>query len=134
MKKLSSNARRLGLLLAAPAAITIAITFAGCNSNDAPTEPAAPEQPQADPPETGAAEAAAIVTFNDNGELIRPVDYRAWTFVGTPVTPNEMNNGEAPFPEFHNVYIDPQSFEHYKQTGEFREGTVLIKELVSVGS
>ena len=38
------------------------------------------------------------------------------------------------FPEFHNVYIDPASWGHWKVTGEFREGTVIVKELVSVGS
>ena len=72
--------------------------------------------------------------FNDKGELLRPNDYRSWVYVGTPLTPNDMNNGNAAFPEFHSVYIDPTSFEHYKNTGEFREGTVLVKELVSVGS
>ena len=41
---------------------------------------------------------------------------------------------EAPFPDFHNVYIDPESYDHYMETGNFREGTVLVKELVSVGS
>ena len=45
-----------------------------------------------------------------------------------------MNDGKAPFPEFHNVYIDPESWEHWKNKGNFREGTILIKELVSVGS
>ena len=45
-----------------------------------------------------------------------------------------MNNGKAPFPEFHHVYIDPVSYKHYKDTGKFREGTILVKELVSVGS
>ena len=43
-----------------------------------------------------------------------------------------MNNGAAPFPEFHNVYIDPASYNHYKRTGKWREGTILVKELVSV--
>jgi len=32
------------------------------------------------------------------------------------------------------VYIDPESFAQYRKTGEFRDGTVLIKELSSVGS
>lgn len=73
-------------------------------------------------------------TINEEGELERPKDYRTWIFVGTPVTPNELNGGKAPFPEMHNVYIDPVSFEHYKKTGKFREGTILMKELVSVGS
>ena len=68
------------------------------------------------------------------GELVRPTGYREWVYVGTPVTPNDMNNGKAAFPEFHNVYIDPQSWAHWKETGEFPEGTVLIKELVSVGT
>jgi hypothetical protein len=77
---------------------------------------------------------AAPAHFNAEGELVRPEGYREWVFVGTPLTPNDMNNGNAPFPEFHNVYIDPGSWEHYERTGEFREGTTFVKELVSVGS
>ena len=72
--------------------------------------------------------------FNEKGALIKPEGYREWIFVGTPVTPNDMNNGAAPFPEFHHVYIDPVSYKHYKDTGKFRQGTILIKELISVGS
>ena len=70
----------------------------------------------------------------DNGKLDRPTGYREWIYVGTPVTPNDLNDGKAAFPEFHNVYIDPESWQHWKETGEFREGTILIKELVAVGS
>jgi hypothetical protein len=62
--------------------------------------------------------------FNEQGELERPEGYRLWIFVGTPVTPNSLNNGKAPFPEFHNVYIDPKSYRHYSKTGEFPEGTI----------
>ena len=72
--------------------------------------------------------------FNDKNQLLTPEGYREWIFVGTPVTPNDMNNGKAPFPEFHNVYIDPVSYKHYKKTGKFRDGTILVKELVSVGA
>lgn len=69
-----------------------------------------------------------------DGELQRPTGYREWVYVGTPVTPNDMNDGKAAFPEFHNVYIDPKSWTHWKKNGEFRDGTILIKELVGVGS
>ena len=72
--------------------------------------------------------------MNDKHELIRPTDYRTWVYVGTPVTPNELNGGHAAFPEMHNVYIDPVSYKEYKETGIFREGTVIVKELVSVGA
>ena len=69
-----------------------------------------------------------------DGKLERPTGYREWVYVGTPLTPNDMNDGKAAFPEFHNVYIDPKSWAHWKKTGEFRDGTILIKELVGVGS
>ena len=80
--------------------------------------------------------AEEAVRFNEKGDLIQPknFEWRKWVFVGTPVTPNSLNPPKAAFPEFHNVYIDPESFEHYSKTGQFREGTVLIKELVSVGA
>ena len=84
-------------------------------------------------PAAGLAEDEAV-RFDGDGNLIRPEGYREWVFVGTPLTPNDMNAGMAPFPEFHAVYIDPKSWEHYKRTGEFRDGTVLIKELISVGA
>ena len=76
----------------------------------------------------------AAAQWNDKDELLQPVNYREWIFVGTPLTPNDMNDGKAAFPEFHNVYIDPTSWAEYKKTGKFPEGTVMVKELVSVGS
>lgn len=71
--------------------------------------------------------------FTKSDELVRPAGYRKWVYVGTPVTPNDMNKGKAPFPEFHSVYIDPMSFTAYEKTGKFPDGTILVKELVSVG-
>ena len=72
--------------------------------------------------------------FNADGEMIRPAGWREWIFVGSPLTPNDQNGGEAAFPEFHSVYIDPESWAHWKETGTFREGTMLAKELTLVGA
>src|SRR3954452_22518902 len=77
---------------------------------------------------------AALVEFPADGKLKQPVGYRKWVYVGEVITPNDMNDGEAAFPEFHSVYIDPESFAHYEKTGKYRDGTVLIKELSSVGA
>lgn len=71
-------------------------------------------------------------TFTSAGELERPEGWREWVYIGTPLTPNALNGGEAPFPEFHSVYIDPLSFDHWQNTGEFREGTMIAKELALV--
>ena len=68
----------------------------------------------------------------EDGVLERPTGYREWIYVGAPLTPNDMNDGKANFPEFHSVYVDPDSWAHWKRTGEFREGTILIKEMIDV--
>lgn len=76
----------------------------------------------------------SMAKFNASGEMIRPKGWREWIYVGTPLTPNSMNPPEAPFPEFHSVYIDPKSWAYYKKTGKFRDGTLFAKELASVGA
>lgn len=67
--------------------------------------------------------------YTASGDLVLPKNWRHWVFVGSPLTPNALNGGEANFPEFHNVYIEPGSYEIYKKTGEFPEGTIFFKEL-----
>src|SRR3954447_5826300 len=76
----------------------------------------------------------AAVEFTPDGKLKQPVGYRNWVSVGAVVTPNDLNDGEATFPEFHSIYMEPESFAHYQKTGEFRDGTVLVKELIGVGA
>ena len=68
------------------------------------------------------------------GKLDRPTGYREWIYVGSPLTPDPLNGGRAAFPGFHNVYIDPTSWAYWKRAGKFRDGTILVKELVSVGT
>src|SRR5215813_7859931 len=80
------------------------------------------------------ADQKAPVEFTADGKLKQPVGYRTWVYVGTPLTPNELNGGKAPFPDFHAVYIDPESYAEYEKTGKFRDGTVMVKELVAVGA
>ncbi|MEZ5566634.1 MAG: cytochrome P460 family protein [Gammaproteobacteria bacterium] len=63
------------------------------------------------------------------GELVLPTGYHQWVFLGSPLTPHGLNNGAAGFPEFHNVYVHPEVFRIYQETGTFPEGTILLKEL-----
>lgn len=70
--------------------------------------------------------------FNDKGELLLPKNFNEWIYVGSPLTPDALNGGKAGFPEYHNVYIEPGSYEIYKQTNAFPEGTIMFKELQRV--
>jgi len=71
--------------------------------------------------------------FDKDGKLLLPTGYRTWVFVGASVTPNELNGGKAAFPEFHTIYMDPTSYDIFKNTGEFPEGTVMVKETQMIG-
>ena len=124
MSKSVLKTTRNSLVLVVPAVIAVAVIAASMNSEG---------EAKASQKTKSKSRQASAVRFNNDGELIRPTGYRKWTYVGTPVTPNDMNAGNAPFPEFHNVYMNPDAFDHYEKTGEFPNGTVLVKELVSVG-
>jgi hypothetical protein len=126
MKTLSPRTRRLSILLTLPAVLAMFAVIAAIDSHTVTSVSAAP-------PKKARAKQPPV-TFNDDGELVRPTGYRKWTYVGTPVTPNDMNGGNAPFPEFHSVYMNRFAFNRYEKTGKFPDGTVLVKELVSVGS
>ena len=58
--------------------------------------------------------------FTADGDLRLPPDaiWREWPFIGSLVTPNALNDGNAPFPEHHAVYVEPETWAHYKKTGK----------------
>lgn len=71
-------------------------------------------------------------TFNKDGELLRPQNYRTWVFAGTGTTPLALDSLAA-FPDFQNIYIDPVSYNFWKENGYYREGTMFVKELIRKG-
>ncbi len=84
--------------------------------------------------QTNAQDATYTPEFTSDNKLKLPLGkiWREWPFVGSLVTPNTLNDGNAPFPEHHMIYIDPVSWADYRKTGKFREGTVIAKELTRV--
>jgi hypothetical protein len=81
------------------------------------------------------------VIFNADGTVQLPTGFRKWTFVGAPLTPEGLNDGKyncdaaganctrSNFPEYHHVYIEQKNVDAYLRTGDFPEGTVIVKEL-----
>ncbi|HWV15482.1 MAG TPA: cytochrome P460 family protein [Cellvibrio sp.] len=76
----------------------------------------------------------AAATFGPDNTLLRPANYREWIYIGTALTPHDLNGGKADFPEFHNVYMDQVGWKAWKKRGEFADRTVIAKELLSVGA
>lgn len=112
----------------AAAVFVAAIGFA----TSTPTSAIAGSSPSGAPPST----IPGAIEYTPDGKQKRPPfwAFRKWIFIGTPLTPNDMNDGKANFPEFHNVYMDPESFAYYQKNGKYRDGTVIVKELTSVGT
>ena len=77
-------------------------------------------------------QSSAVFDSDGKLKLPDPHTFRRWVFVGAPLTPNGLNNGKANFPEYHHVYIEQKNVEAYLKTGEFPEGTVIVKELTRV--
>jgi Cytochrome P460 len=81
--------------------------------------------------------------YDSAGRVNAPTGYRAWVFVGAPLTPEGLNDGKyncdqpggctrTNFPEYHNVYIEKKNVDGYLQSASFPEGTVVVKELTRV--
>jgi len=83
-------------------------------------------------PSVAAQSQASTAVFLPDGKVKLPMGFRAWVFVGAPLTPNGLNNGMAGFPEFHHVYVEKKNVDAYLRTGVFPEGTVIVKELTRV--
>ena len=84
------------------------------------------------------------VAFNADGTVQLPTGFRKWVFLGAPLTPEGLNDGKyncnesgehctrSNFPEYHHVYIEQKNVDAYLKTGDFPEGTVIVKELTRV--
>ena len=118
---MKATSRATTILLAIAGAFTTAIATAGDYKAD---------------PATFAKSYKYIVNepvWNEKGDLVQPRDFRRWVFIGAPLTPHGLNGGKANFPEFHNVYVQPEAFQHYRDHGEWPEGTMMVKELQLTG-
>jgi len=81
---------------------------------------------------TAPARGRYLPEYTKDGDLVLPKNWRSWVYVGSPLTPDGLNDSKEAFPEYHNVYIEPGSYEIFKKTGKFPEGTILFKELQRV--
>ena len=67
--------------------------------------------------------------YDQEGRLLRPGGYEKWVVVGTSIglgySDGDKNDPGNPG-TFHNVYLQPEAFDHFVQTGEFPEQTVFI--------
>jgi len=69
--------------------------------------------------------------YMNGTSLIRPTDYREWTFLssGLGMTYEPPGSSSPASPSFGNVFVNPSSSRSFIQTGRWPDGTVFILEI-----
>lgn len=81
--------------------------------------------------------------YGPDGRLKVPVGFETWVFVGSnlglaykselpAMTAAEATRAAAQV--FHNVYINPEAYEHFRRTRTFPEKTILVMEVLGAAS
>lgn len=97
------------------------------------------DEPKSKP--TSNSRAANEPQYNDKGELKRPTGYRTWVFVGSNMgleyredaakeaPPEKEREKPKKIGNFHNVYINPEAYQHFLKTGKYPEKTILVLDI-----
>jgi hypothetical protein len=72
--------------------------------------------------------------FTETKELVRPEGYREWVFVGSSLGMSYQEGQPRRDPKFHNIYLKPSVYQHFRKTGEFPEGAILVMEVATAAS
>ncbi len=74
-------------------------------------------------------------SYAAEGDLMRPEGYRTWVFVGASLGLSYIEGTEREGPgTFTNVYIQPEAYRYFMETGEFPEKTMLPMDVFRPGS
>ena len=70
-------------------------------------------------------EPAVRPQYTADGALRRPADVDRWILVGASLGLGYSDATEDGPGMFHRVYLEPTAYDHYRETGRFRDGTML---------
>ncbi|MGA7817244.1 cytochrome P460 family protein, partial [Caballeronia sp.] len=79
--------------------------------------------------------AVARASFRPDGQIVLPVGYRQWQHVGTRYKPDGLkilDGLPAKTPEVLNAYVQPSAFEIFEKSGQWPDGTQIVKEFSAV--
>lgn len=74
---------------------------------------------------------AVKIVFNEHGEAALPKGYRSWVHTYTAwesIAVNFLDGNLTKTPEFHSVYVEPNAYRTFMQTGKWPEGSLIVKE------
>jgi hypothetical protein len=88
-------------------------------------------QSQAQSADGGLAPPSVQLVFNEEGQAALPKGYRSWVHAYTSwesITTTILDGTVTETPEFHSVYVEPNAYRTFMRTGNWPEGTLMVKE------
>jgi hypothetical protein len=92
-------------------------------------------EPAGERAQTAAASQPIMPTYGADGALQLPRDWRRWVFVGSSLGLSYAEGGpaNAGMEMFHETLMEPTAYQHFVNTGAFREGTQFVLVLHGTG-
>jgi Cytochrome P460 len=79
----------------------------------------------------GTTQYSAPPQYDSSGNLLRPVGFETWVFVGSNFGLAYESTSDQP--EFHNVYMSPQAYAEFAKTKIFPDKTVFVIDRLTAG-
>lgn len=74
-------------------------------------------------------------TYTADGKLMLPVNYREWIYLSSGMDMSYFNNGMAmDHSMFDNVFVNPDAYKAFLETGKWPDKTMLVLEVRAAGS
>jgi Cytochrome P460 len=83
------------------------------------TVPAASEGAQSPP---------SVPTYTEDGKLVLPANYREWIYLTSGLDMSYSPSGVAGQSMFDNVFVNPEAYRAFTQTGTWPDKTILVLE------
>ena len=77
---------------------------------------------------------ASTPEYNDKGQLKLPEPYREWIYLSTGLDMSYSAGGNMDHHMFDNVFVNPESYKKFKETGTWPDKTILVLEVRGAGS
>ena len=88
-----------------------------------------PQSLDATPKPAARAESPNAPAYNKDGAMLFPKRYREWVYLSSGVDMSYNPAAQASdHPMFDNVFVNPESYAHFVQTGTWPDKTVLVLE------
>jgi hypothetical protein len=71
-------------------------------------------------------QSSAPPQYDSSGNLLRPVGFETWVFVGSNLGLTYKGESESGDQEFHNVYMSPQAYAEFVKSQTFPDRTVFV--------